>query len=88
MKEGRPGGDREGAEMEIDKKRAAGGIQKDDELRSKQMDKRATVTERGGEEINERECTWEIRIGWQKESERDTKRDRLNQQMESIYPQD
>lgn len=57
MKEGRPGGDREGAEMEIDKKRAAGGIQKDDELRSKQMDKRATVTERGGEEINERECT-------------------------------
>lgn len=48
MKEGRPGGDREGAEMEIDKKRAAGGIQKDDELRSKQMDKRATVTERGG----------------------------------------
>lgn len=88
MKESRRGGDREGAEMEIDKKRAAGGIQRDDELRSERMDKRAPVTERGGEERNERACTWEITIGRQEQSERDTERDRLHRQMESIYPQD
>ncbi len=35
---------------------------------------RAMVTERGTDKINERACTGEIRIGKQKEGERETQR--------------
>lgn len=38
------------------------------------MDKRALVSERGGDKINKRACTREIRIGRQRGSERETER--------------